>query len=189
VLNHAIPVIAMTANALQGDRELCIEAGMTDYVSKPIEPQKMIEALERWLPVERIHSSAGDKHENPHPVVKEEDTSSIFDREALFNRLMGDEELMRDVLATYLHEIPSLFSQLKTSLDSGDVKTSERLVHTIKGSSANLGAEALRGVAAGLEKFTRDGDLESVKAGMGGLEKEFNRLKPLLHKEQTGPQN
>jgi HPt (histidine-containing phosphotransfer) domain-containing protein len=58
------------------------------------------------------------------------------------------------------------------------------LVHTIKGSSANLGAEALRGVAAGLEKFTKSGELETVTANLGNLEKEFERLKPLLQKEQ-----
>ncbi len=185
VLNHAIPVIAMTANALQGDRELCLEAGMTDYVSKPIEPQKLIEALERWLPVERIHSKSGDKlDEVPQNKPVPEDNRSIFDREALFNRLMGDEELIRDVIATYIQEIPSLVSQLRTSLANGDVKTSERLVHTIKGSSANLGAEALRGVAANLEKFTKSGELDPVKAGIGSLEKEFERLKPFLQKEQ-----
>jgi len=185
VLNHTIPVIAMTANALQGDRELCLEAGMNDYVSKPIEPQKLIEALERWLPVERIHSKSGDKFDDAHqnkPLP--EDNRSIFDREALLNRLMGDEELIRDVIATYIQEIPSLVSQLKTSLAAGDVKTSERLVHTIKGSSANLGAEALRGVAANLEKFTKSGELDLVKAGIDSLEKEFDRLKPLLLKEQ-----
>jgi PAS domain S-box-containing protein len=184
VLNHTIPVIAMTANALQGDRELCIEAGMTDYVSKPIEPQKLIEALERWLPVDRVHSGPAEKRDSAHTTVKEEDTTSIFDRQALINRLMGDEELVREVIGTYLHEIPSMFEQLKFSLGNGDAKTSERLVHTIKGSSANLGAEALRGVAAGLEKFTKSGELETVTANLGNLEKEFERLKPLLQKEQ-----
>jgi HPt (histidine-containing phosphotransfer) domain-containing protein len=177
----------MTANALQGDRELCLEAGMTDYVSKPIEPQKLIDALERWLPVDKIHSVTPEKVENiPHGIPDVEDTSSIFDRQALINRLMGDEELMREVLVTYIQEIPSLLNQLKTSLANGDVKTTERLVHTIKGSSANLGAEALRTAAAGLEKFIKTGELELVTAGIGSLEKEFERLKPVLQKEQTG---
>jgi len=187
VLNHSIPVIAMTANALQGDRELCLEAGMTDYVSKPIEPQKLIEALERWLPADKIHSGTPEKKESVSHVTPEvEDTSSIFDRQALMNRLMGDEELMREVLVTYMQEIPSMLNQLKTSLANGDDKTTERLVHTIKGSSANLGAEALRIAAAGLEKFIKTGEFDLVTAGVGNLEKEFRRLKPIFQRELMG---
>jgi PAS domain S-box-containing protein len=184
VLNHNIPVIAMTANALQGDRENCLNAGMNDYVSKPIEPQKLVEALEHWLPETEEGNRHVEKPDAETSINQENDPSKlVFDKPALMNRLMNDDSLAREVISTYLNEIPNLFQELKKSLESNDTTGTERHVHTIKGASANLGCEALRAVASTLEKSCKNGDLTAVQNGISEMEHQFDRIKPVLEKE------
>ncbi len=164
VLNHGIPIIAMTAHALQGDRERCLEAGMNGYVSKPVSPRALAEVLTRWLPRQ---SSA--------PVV--------FDRAAMLERLMNDEELARVVTASFLDDIPRQIEALRGYLDAWDAPGAERQAHTLKGASANVSGEALRALAFEMEKAGKAGDLSSVRARMDDLEREFARLKEAMAKE------
>jgi len=184
VLNHEVPVIAMTANALQGDRENCLNAGMNDYVSKPIEPQKLVEALEHWLPETKDDDPLVKKLDVETPVNRDSEPQNvIFDKPALMKRLMDDEDLAREVISTYLNEIPIQFQELKKCLESNDTAGTERHVHTIKGASANLGCEALRAVASQLEKSCKNGDLTAVHNGIGEMERQFDRIKPVLQNE------
>jgi len=165
VPNHGIPIIAMTAHALQGDRERCIKAGMNDYVSKPVSPRALTEVLARWLP-KKLPSSA--------PVV--------FDRAAMLKRLMNDEDLARVVIESFLDDIPRQIEALRGYLEAWEAPGAERQAHTIKGASANVGGEALRALAFEMEKAGKAGDLGSVAARMDDLEREFVRLKEAMTK-------
>jgi PAS domain S-box-containing protein len=161
VRNHAIPIIAMTAHAMQGDRERCLEAGMNDYVSKPVSPQALAEVLACWLP---LPSTA--------PVV--------FDRAGMLERLMQDEDLARVVTESFLDDIPRQIEALRGYVEAWDAPGAERQAHTIKGSSANVSGEALRALAAEMEKAGQAGDLDSVAANMDELDREFARLREAM---------
>jgi CheY-like chemotaxis protein len=198
VLDHNIPIIAMTAHALQSDRVRCLEAGMNDYVSKPVEPSLLADVLNRWLPGNTGHGETGNGEPSLNPnaaetkIVTPPDTLHeqaadnqplVFDKAALTQRLMGDEELAQVVLAGFLEDIPLQIQALKDFLDRGDITGVERQAHTIKGASANIGAEALRALAFELEKSGKTGDLAGIQERMGDLEAEFGRLREVLQKE------
>jgi PAS domain S-box-containing protein len=168
VPNHGIPIIAMTAHAMRGDLERCLAAGMDDYVSKPVAPQALADVLEKWLPKEQGESGIA-RH-----------SSAVFDREALLERLMGDEDLAGTIADGFLRDIPRQIQALKDFLDAGNAPGAERQVHTIKGASASVGGEALRAVAHEMEMAGRAGDLAAVKARMADLEAQFDRLKEAI---------
>jgi DNA-binding response OmpR family regulator len=196
VKNHRIPIIAMTAHAMQGDRERCLEAGMDDYLSKPVDPRALAEALEKWLPKERLataeQTSAPAKQtlpDNEQGSVVSEGNSSVtapeaeavvFDRSGLIDRMMNDEELARIVTESFLEDIPQQIGALRGYLETGDASGAKRQAHTIKGASANVGGECLCEVALEIELAARVGDLEFAKARMVELESQFDRLKQAM---------
>ncbi|MCX5814474.1 MAG: PAS domain S-box protein [Proteobacteria bacterium] len=191
VHNHQIPIIAMTAHAMQGDREKCLEAGMNDYVSKPVSPQILAEALEKWLPKEEtgnrqasILPKAGQPETVEQPLQDSSHKSQIpiFDKAGMMARLMDDENLARKVVKGFLDDLPRQIAALKEYLKAGDVVQAERQAHTIKGASANVGGEALRAIAFEMEKVAKVGGLESVTARLPELDSRFALLKEAMNK-------
>ena len=190
VLNHDIPIIAMTAAAMQGDRERCMEAGMNSYVSKPIIRQVLADALGKWLPRDHAeHRMPTDKEREKQPngrkasPIPPPSSPRVFDREDLIFRLMEDADLIRTVTAGFLKDLPRRIEALRGCLAAGDAPGAEIEAHTIKGACANVGGARLREVAFAMEKRARAGDLSSAQARMGDLEAEFNRLKQAIEKE------
>jgi PAS domain S-box-containing protein len=193
VINHGIPVIAMTAHAMQGDRERCLEAGMNDYVSKPVDPWTLAETLDKWLPKDgaefaMMNNDSGKKQAeideggSPSSLIAHH-SSLIFDRAGMMDRLMHDEELALTVVAGFLEDIPRQIATLKDCLETGDAPGAERQAHSIKGAAANVGGEALRRVALEMEKGGKAGDLDVVKARVDELEAQFDQLKQAMSKE------
>jgi len=188
-----IPIIAMTAHALQGDREKCLAAGMNDYITKPIIPDDLSEMLENWLPDRRdvayrrdcaspddvvvLNPAQSTEVVDEKQELNGEDSSVVFDREALMERLMDDEELVQTVLTAFVDDIPEQIVAIREHIASGDVDGVVIRAHTIKGASANVSGEALRAVAYQMEKASKRGDLEAVAAGVGDLERQFEALK------------
>jgi PAS domain S-box-containing protein len=177
--SHAIPIIAMTAYAMQGDRERCVEAGMNDYVSKPVLFQALTEVLARWLPKKDDESGMLNAGETP-PLILHSSLPVVFDRAGMLERLMNDEDLAQVVMESFLDDIPRQIEALRRYLDAWDAPSAERQAHTIKGASANVGGEALRALAFEMEKAGKAGDLGSVRARMDDLEREFVRLKEAM---------
>jgi CheY-like chemotaxis protein/HPt (histidine-containing phosphotransfer) domain-containing protein len=181
-----IPIIAMTANAMQGDRERCLAAGMNDYVTKPVDPQALAEVLDKWLPKEE---GALRTPRNVQPDSSAADITSvatqapIFDKAGMLSRLLEDEELARTVAAGFLDDIPKQIAALNGYLAAGDAPSAERQAHTIKGASANVGGDALCALSFEIEKAGKIGDLAAVKARMAELEAEFGRLQQAMRKE------
>jgi len=188
VLDRTVPVIAMTAHAMRGDREECLEAGMDDYVSKPVEPSALVEALEKWLPEEEERSEEreaekGDALPGFAPPCPPFEERVVFDKKGMLDRLMGDLDLARVVLTGFLTDIPHRIGELAGMLESGDAPACERQAHNIKGAAANVGGEALSETARQMEKAGRAGDLEAVKALVPELEARLERLKSTMEKE------
>jgi PAS domain S-box-containing protein len=187
VKNHDIPIIAMTAHAMQGDRQRCLDAGMNDYVTKPVSPQALAEALGRWLPAENATgpTDASDKPAAPAnaaaaPAAATEPEAQVFNRSGLLARLMDDEELARTVAVGFLDDLPRQIEALRRMLDADDAESATRQLHTIKGASATVGGESLQAAASEMERAAIAGDLADVKARLPQLESRFARLREAM---------
>jgi PAS domain S-box-containing protein len=185
VRNHNVPVIAMTAYAMQGDREKCINAGMDDYVAKPIMINMLAQVLETWLPGDSAAPGGPHKPAVPRPAapVAASDTSMIFDRAGVMERLMGDEALASKLVAGFLYYIPMQVEMLRTCINAGDISGVEHQAHSIKGAALNVGATSLGAVAFGMEKTARSGNMDAVKSCMLELERALAFLKQAMEKE------
>jgi PAS domain S-box-containing protein len=180
--NRSIPIIAMTAHAMQGDKEKCLEAGMDDYVVKPVSPRALAEAMEKWLPEETSIQESAVRRQNVETrnAKSEHYSSLIWDRAAMLNRLLGDEELAGTIIEGFLMDIPRQIEALRAYLDAGDAAGAERQAHTIKGASSNVGGEDLQALASELEQAGKAGDLESIKTRMDELAASFAELKQTM---------
>jgi PAS domain S-box-containing protein len=192
IAGHRLPIIAMTANAMQGDRERCLEVGMDDYITKPVSPQALAEALDRWLPNAQ---SAATASAPAAPQAQAKVASGgqapgipVFDRVGMMARLMEDEDLARTVAAGFLDDIPRQIAIMKASLETRDLAAAERLAHAIKGASANVGGEVLRAVALQMEKAAKAGDLRAAWERLPELEIEFTRLAEAMNEVAKGGQ-
>ncbi|MBK9091063.1 MAG: response regulator [Holophagales bacterium] len=172
-----IPIIAMTAHAMKGDRERCLAEGMDDYVSKPIVPAELLAALEKWLPNE----------EGPTllPPAAERATSAaealpVFDRAGFENRLMGDAELIVEITRGFLEDVPLKLAALGEAVRRGDPAEAGRLAHALRGACANVGAVAMSAVAGEVEAAGAAGRAEKVAALVPDLEAAFSLLLPRM---------
>ncbi len=172
VRDRSIPIVAMTANAMQRDRELCLEAGMNDFVSKPVSPEALLRALEKWL---------GKENRDPYPLVGQVASAQtahaeangealLYDRAGVLRRMMGDRELAAKVTEAFLSDMPGQIQALKDFLEQGDARSFGRQAHSIKGAAATVGGERLRKVAWEMEKAADAGDLDTVNARIADLE-------------------
>jgi HPt (histidine-containing phosphotransfer) domain-containing protein len=175
----------MTAHALQGDREKCLDAGMNGYVTKPVSPQALAEALDKCLPkgTASTPDQAPREPEGTTPVAARKPETPVFDRAGMMARLMDDENLARKVAGVFLADFPRQIEALLRYLEARDTTNTERVAHTIKGASANVGGERLRTVAFEMEKAAKAGDLNAVTARIAELEAEFDLLQPAMATE------
>jgi len=181
VINHNVPIIAMTANAMQSDRNLCIDAGMNDFLSKPISSVGFRAALDRWLQKEDSKPAAVQGQQAA--CVPGESEAVVFDQSGVLERMMDDSELATLVFETFLVDTPLQIEALQSSLESEDVQASIRNAHTIKGAASNVGGERLRKVAAEMEKAACAGDLSAVIDRMAELQVRFLQLQEAIKKE------
>jgi len=185
-----IPIIAMTANAMKGDREKCLEAGMDGYVSKPVEPLVLDEILKRWLPKSDESSVALQAGKQEPDKLDSSDTidetdRGVFDRAVLLERMMNDAELVCEIVDEFLKDIPRQIETLNGAIEAGDIETAHRQAHSIKGAAANMAADALREAAFEMEKAGQTGDMEALKTGLPTLKKSFECAKEAMIYENT----
>ncbi|MBF0157676.1 MAG: response regulator, partial [Magnetococcales bacterium] len=163
-----LPILAMTANAMSGDRELCLQAGMQDHIAKPVDPGDLYSTLSRWIKLATSTSPAAADR-GAEAAVREEaeavdGTLSLalpdipgLDAEAGLGRMSGNLAGYLRLLAKFRVNQGSAVEALKAALEADDRATAERLVHTLKGVSQTIGASALGEKAAILEKSIREG--------------------------------
>jgi two-component system sensor histidine kinase/response regulator len=155
---HKLPIIAMTAHALVEERERCLEAGMNDHVSKPIDPNALFTALARWAKPRDIQATELPAQQNR--VADQITLPEIagVDVENGVKRVAGNRRLYRDLLASFAEKQDEANFQVAKALESGDRNLAERIAHTVKGVAGNLGIMGIYSAAARLEKAIREQD-------------------------------
>lgn len=150
-----IPIIAMTAHAMKGDRERCLAAGMNGYVSKPIRPAELNDEIHRFVSSDAVeHTSpnstqANDPSTSGNPPIDDRDLINWSDA---LQAVQGDAELLRAVVEAFLQECPQQLAQLREALDKSDAKTAHRMTHTIKGAMATLAISSIHETAISMER-------------------------------------
>ena len=153
-----LPIIAMTAHAMNGDRERCLQSGMTGYISKPVQPAHLVATVERQL-------SAGDRLLNPASTI----TSTPLER-ILTDRLMqGDSAMMNDMLRLFIQIAPERLDRIEASAARGDLATLDREVRKISVAADQLASSSLRECARRIERASASGDFTQIQRDLASL--------------------
>jgi HPt (histidine-containing phosphotransfer) domain-containing protein len=164
-------VIAMTANAMQGDREKALEAGMDDYLSKPVKPEDLEAVLERWIP-------QADSEEQA------DGTTGSLDRDVIEGLCeLGDRELLEELVHLFIEDMPPQLAALREAIEGDDAASVEQVGHTLKGSCGIMGALRMATICSELQDIGHSGRLERAPALLERLEAEFGRVRPALEAE------
>jgi len=168
----SLPIIAMTAHAMSGDRERSIGAGMNDHITKPIAPDKLTEALIRWMPAE---PAARPRPEDPAPTSTPTadglpDRLAPFDIQAALARTNGKPQLLRKMIAGFRDRYRNAGADLRTLVAEGKAEDAERLAHSLKSVAATLEAKDLAAAAAAVEHAFGAGRPECVDGLIETLE-------------------
>ncbi len=172
VLKKDVPIIAMTAHAMKGDKERFIEVGMDDYIAKPISMHSFIELIDKWskeLNVESWKVARSDE------TIHQTDTP-IFDKQAFMERVDNDVELAHHLISTFLKHTPQQIESLKESIESSNAQEISNYAHSIKGASANMGGMALSYIAGEMEKAAISGNVEEATGMLAEVEKQLRSL-------------
>ncbi|WP_076587321.1 response regulator [Vibrio ostreicida] len=187
VFRH-IPIIAMTANAFKGDKVKCLDAGMNDYLSKPIEPDKLLEVLQRYISETSISNSRAMPIAKENPVEHHDTSSSAtqsskdylgfspWEKEKLIERLGGNQEFVDTVFDEVKAVTPKLISQLSSAIDEADFDAITLHAHTLKGMAGNICATKIEQIAFDIELFAKNSDINSIQSTYSQLPPSYDEL-------------
>jgi CheY-like chemotaxis protein/HPt (histidine-containing phosphotransfer) domain-containing protein len=181
---HRPYIIAMTANALAGDREACLAAGMDDYVSKPVRLQDLREALQRGL--EAMQQSPASRS-NAHAETTGQDAPPLLNLEALENlralRMDGEPDPLKELVELFVADTPNRIAQLQAAVKNQSAHDLEASAHSLKGSAGNLGASTIEANCLRLMQVSRTSDLPAAESLVKSVEEDFAKVKALLLEE------
>ena len=168
-----IPIVALTAGALEGDRQSCLEAGMDDYLAKPILPDALRQAIDGLLEKRRDRQGEGSVEE-------------LLDMELLKERMGGDEKFCLEIVGTFAEDLRERLDEARSKLAEGDLKGLALVAHALKGAAANSAAPGLQEEATALEGSCRSGDWQEATSAMERLETEARRFLTWWDKRDCG---
>ena len=174
-------IIAMTANALAGDREACLAAGMDDYVSKPVRIEDLNSALQRGL------EAMQRKPLTPSHIRSSETTARLVDADAIDNlrslRMQGEPDPLAELVELFLNDTPDRIAQLHAAWKNRAAHDLEAAAHSLKGSAGNLGAQTIAAACARIMQSARASDFAPVAPYIKSIEDDFEKVTPLLLEE------
>lgn len=186
---HTI-IIALTAHSLDGDQQRCLQAGMDDYIAKPIQLEVLREKLERWLPSVESEDLAyilqaesedplwiGDASAKQSSPINQTFLQDLYE-------LIGED--LRDIIATFIHDTPLRLKTLREAATSKDLETLIHTAHSLKGSMLNLGITQLADLCKELEEKSRAGMVNDILDQIAAIDAEFSRVQTALEKFEYG---
>ena len=173
-----IPIVAMTAHAMKGDKERCLKAGMNDYVAKPIEPQELFDAIEKWT---KIHSREKVNTKKDYFVDEKSGKDIPIDFETAIDRFCGDRDLFEKMLEEFIDYVPKQLRTLDKAVKKGDAETVDREAHSLKGLAAQLGVTGLADLSLNLELLGQKGNMDGANDELDKLKTEFQHLKGYIN--------
>ena len=183
---RTLPVIAITANALQGDREACLAAGMDDYLSKPFTQAELAGVVGRWIAMP-LSSSVHHDDAAPTlpPAMRDVIQRDVINARALENiralSQRGGDALVQKVIAAYVGDTPQHLHTLRQAVGGQDADTVRRVAHSLKSASANVGAETLARLCKDLEQMGRNASVTGAATLLTDMEEEFQAVQQSLN--------
>jgi two-component system, sensor histidine kinase and response regulator len=166
-----LPIIALTAHAMKGDRERCLEAGMDSYLAKPIDTQEL-----HHLIAHLVAAPQGVASQTDGAVAQNKPPALGFDPAALLARLGGDERMLQELVSLFLEDCPVQLQDIRAALAQGNLKAVEETAHSLKGALRGLSADDISATAGRLEISAREGDTNGMTGAFAELEEKLDQL-------------
>jgi two-component system sensor histidine kinase/response regulator len=179
------PIIAMTADAMQGDRERALASGMDDYLAKPVKHEELETVLERWIPhpeqesLEQMSDGAAEANEDA-PAL---DLSVLESRRG--PQRDGEPDKLARIVGLFIDDVPLRLEELRQAVESGEAQKVEETAHMLKGGTGYMGAVQMAKICARIQGLGASGELSHVPELLDELEAEFKRIRPALEAAVT----
>ncbi|MGE0434833.1 MAG: Hpt domain-containing protein, partial [Planctomycetota bacterium] len=168
IMNANIPIIALTASVLPRDRETCREAGMNDFLSKPLKRDELLRVISQWLEKKKPAPAAAAPPSAATPAAASDATDAMFDRAALLDDL-GDDDFVTTLINGFVADLPGHLTAMSAALEANDLPALRERAHALKSSAANLRAAGLHEQANALELAAADGNREQAATSLAAL--------------------